>query len=71
VTIFASSHSVLFKERKVGFSFKKGLYEYTNLGFIKILKNLTISKNSILVPNLIIEQNIPENSLVVNNKIIR
>lgn len=70
VSLFASGHELLSKCRKPRFSLKNGIYEYTKSDVITVEPNIEIENGTVVVPSTIVKQNIPENSLCTNSKII-
>ena len=70
VSMYATGHSLNYKQRRVGFSFKNGLYEFSQSNGIIIKNNVKIGNNCVIAPNTIISKDIPDNCLVVgDNKI--
>ncbi|MCQ2556026.1 MAG: hypothetical protein MJ149_01705, partial [Clostridia bacterium] len=50
VSLFASGHGMHGKERRVGFSLFKGLYEYTIVDSITVKKGITIADDCVVAP---------------------
>ena len=69
--MYATGHSLNYKQRRVGFTFKQGLYEYSQSNAIIVKNGVKIGNNCVIAPNTIITTDIPDNCLVVgDNKII-
>ena len=69
--IFASEHDMLASERKMRFNLKHGLYRWTWTDTVIVEDNITIGENAIIVPGTKVTQNVPNNSLCTNKKIIQ
>ena len=71
VSMYATGHSLNYKQRRVGFTFKQGFYEYSQSNAIIVKNGVKIGNNCVIAPNTIITTDIPDNCLVVgDNKII-
>ena len=70
VSIFSSNHPLNAKKRKPNFSLKRGLYIDVRFGENKILDGVTIGKNTVVIPEVTVKEDIKENGLVLRDKTI-
>lgn len=68
--MFSTGHSLLAKERRVGFSLKHLMYEYSVSKPIHIKENARVGAHTVIVPGSTVEGDVPENSIFVKNKVI-
>lgn len=68
--LFASGHRLYHKGRRTSFSLKYGLYEFSKTDVIKICEHVHIGNNVVVAPSTIVKQNIKDNVIVTNKKII-
>ena len=70
VLLYATGHSLQAKERHVGFSITKGMFEYSQASMIELQSDITIGNDCIIVPGTVVSKSIPNGCLVTNKKII-
>ena len=68
--MFSTGHSLLAKERRVGFSLKHLMYEYSVSKPIYVKENARVGAHTVIVPGSTVEGDVPENSIFVKNKVI-
>ena len=68
--MFSTGHSLLAKERRVGFSLKHLMYEYSVSKPIVVKQNANVGAHTVIVPGSVVTGQVPENSIFVKNKII-
>lgn len=68
--MFSTGHSLLAKERRVGFSPKHLMYEYSVSKPIVVKQNANVGAHTVIVPGSVVTGQVPENSIFVKNKII-
>ncbi len=68
--LYATGHSLVAKERRVGFSLEHLMYEYSVSGPILVKENTEIGDKCVVVQNSVVEGAIPNNSIYVKNKIL-
>ena len=68
--MFSTGHSLISKERRVGFSPKHLMYEYSVSKPIKVNQNVKIGAHSVIVPGSCVLDSIPSNSIFVKDKVI-
>lgn len=71
VLMYSTGHDLYYKKRRTGFSLKYGFYEFSRSDLIEVSENISIGKNSIIVPSTIVKENIDKDCLVANNKVIK
>ena len=68
--LFSTGHSLLAKERRVGFSLKHLMYEYSVSKPIVVKQNANVGAHTVIVPGSVVTGQVPENSIFVKNKVI-
>ena len=68
--LFGTGHSLLAKERKVGFSLKHGMYEFSQSKPITVRENVTVGAHCVLVPGATVTEDAPDGSLCIKDKIL-
>ena len=68
--LYATGHSLVASERRVGFSLEHLMYEYSISGPILIKEGSKIGNKCVVVQNSEIDGTIPDNSIFVKNKIL-
>lgn len=68
--LYSTGHSIVAKERRVGFSFKHLMYEFSVSGPIVVKENAQIGDKCVIVPNSVVEGAVPNNSIYVKNKVL-
>lgn len=70
VIAFASGHSIVFKERIAKYSPAKGIYEYTQYGYIRVADGASVGNGAFIAPNSVILRDVPADGLFVCDKIV-
>ena len=68
--LFGTGHSLLAKERKVGFSLKHGMYEFSQSKPITVKENVTVGAHCVLVPGATVTEDAPDGALCIKDKIL-
>ncbi|MBQ4585383.1 MAG: hypothetical protein IJA82_04165 [Clostridia bacterium] len=68
--LYATGHSLVAKERRVGFSLDHLMYEYSISGPILIKENSIVGNECVVVQNSTVNGTIPDNSIYVKSKIL-
>lgn len=68
--LYATGHSLVAKERRVGFSLEHLMYEYSISGPILVKENATIGNKCVVVQNSVVDADVPNDSIFVKNKIL-
>ncbi len=70
VLLFSTGHSLVAKERRVNFSLKHLMYEFSISKPILVKENVEIGNHCVIVPGATVSTNVPDNSVFVKNKVI-